>query len=517
MITQRITFITCIALCATACHAATYEVGNGPGHLSSIGAVPWASLDAGDTVLIHWRSQPYKEKWVIARQGTATAPITISGVPNASGDLPVIDGDGAVTVPGVNFWNGRRSVIKFGGANTPNLRPEHIILENLIIRSAHPSYTYTDEVRGEYDANYARNAASIMIETGRNITIRNCTLTDSGNGLFIAEDEGNTQDILIEKCHIYGNGIADSIYEHNSYTEATRITFQYNHYGPLRSGALGNNLKDRSAGTVILYNWIESGNRQLDLVESDSEALTSNPAYNSTYVYGNILIEPNGAGNRQIIHYGGDNGNTDNYRKGALYLFNNTIVSTRSGRNTLVRMSSNNESCVVTNNIIYTTSAGVDLELAADDQGSMSLQNNWIKSGYVHSHINPSGSVVADLGGNLTGNAPGFVNFSGQNFRLAATSACIDAGTTAVMTVDREYVPHQSSTLRPNAGGLDLGAFEYLNSLTNRVIVIQAPDGHTASITPTTTPEVSGSNYTFDDLDPNTDHIISFAVVGGDG
>jgi len=44
--------------------ATTYEVGPGK-HYANINDVPWESLQAGDTVLIHWRSTPYKEKWVM--------------------------------------------------------------------------------------------------------------------------------------------------------------------------------------------------------------------------------------------------------------------------------------------------------------------------------------------------------------------------------------------------------------------------------------------------------------------
>ncbi|MGH9671776.1 MAG: hypothetical protein ACRD44_01220, partial [Bryobacteraceae bacterium] len=56
--------------------AAIYDVGPGK-QFSSIGAAPWATLQPGDTVRIHYRSTPYKEKWVICRQGTAAAPITV--------------------------------------------------------------------------------------------------------------------------------------------------------------------------------------------------------------------------------------------------------------------------------------------------------------------------------------------------------------------------------------------------------------------------------------------------------
>ena len=64
--------------------------------------------------------------------------------------------------------------------------------------------------------------------------------------------------------------------------------------------------------------------------------LVNDPGYRKTFVYGNILIEPEGAGNSQIVHYGGDSGDASIYRKGTLYSYNNTVVSTRTGNTTSV-------------------------------------------------------------------------------------------------------------------------------------------------------------------------------------
>ena len=50
-------------LAASFVNAAVYEVGSAKG-LSNIGSVPWEALVAGDVVRIHWRAQPYHEKWV---------------------------------------------------------------------------------------------------------------------------------------------------------------------------------------------------------------------------------------------------------------------------------------------------------------------------------------------------------------------------------------------------------------------------------------------------------------------
>jgi hypothetical protein len=84
MLAAWLLLLACIDL-----QAAIYEVGpNKP--RTDIGQVPWESLQAGDTVLIHGRSNPYKEKWVICRQGTQAAPITVRGVPGPAGELPII-------------------------------------------------------------------------------------------------------------------------------------------------------------------------------------------------------------------------------------------------------------------------------------------------------------------------------------------------------------------------------------------------------------------------------------------
>ena len=52
---------------------------------------------------------------------------------------------------------------------------------------------------------------------------------------------------------------------------------------------------------------------RLDLVETDSLTIQNDPSYRATFVYGNVLVEPDAAGNRQIAHYGGDNGTSDDF------------------------------------------------------------------------------------------------------------------------------------------------------------------------------------------------------------
>ncbi len=457
------TVVLLTAMGTAPARGADYEVGPGQA-LASIGEVPWESLEPGDRVLIHWRDTPYREKWVICRRGTEAQPILISGVPGPGGELPVISGEDAVTPAALSFWNDSRGVIKIGGANTPSdLLPAWIIIENLDVRSGRPPYTFTDDGGGQ--ATYSDNAAAIYVEKAEHLIIRGCMIRDSGNGLFIGVNEGQTQDVLIEGNWVYDNGLEGSIYQHNSYTSALDITFQYNHYGPLRTGCDGNNLKDRSAGLVVRYNWIESGNRQLDLVDGeDHPSVVNHPRYGQTFVYGNVLVEPDGAGNSQMVHYGGDSGTLSDYRKGTLYFFHNTVVSTRGGNTTLLRLSTIDEHAEVRNNIVYVTAGDGYLAMLSSN-GVLDLSHNWFSTGWVDSHDSFDG-VLNDDNTGLGGAEPGFVDAAAQDFELAAGSPCLDvAGDLSAAALPdhqmlSQYVAHRGSVARPVEGAADLGAFE---------------------------------------------------------
>jgi hypothetical protein len=413
-------FLAPALLFCGAAAAATYEVGPGK-PLAGIREVPWHELQAGDTVLIYWSPEPYREKWVICRQGTADAPITVRGVANDEGVLPVIAAADATTPAPLNYWNEERSLLKIGGANTPSdLTPRWITVENLDLRGATPGRAFTGDDGSARI--YSANAAAVFIEKGEHITIRHCTLSDSGNGLFVSSA---ARDVLIDANWIHSNGNVGSQYEHNSYTEALGIVFQFNHYGPLREGALGNNLKDRSAGLVVRYNWIESGNRQLDLVDAGDAALYGDPAYRESFVYGNILVEPAGAGNRQIVHYGGDSGTTSRYRKGTLWFYHNTVISTRTDRTTLFRLSTNDEGCYAWNNVIYTTLPGDTLALL-DQSGGLWFERNALKAGWVAGFFGVD-MQISGLTALLETDSPDFVDFVAQDYRPAALSPLVGA------------------------------------------------------------------------------------------
>jgi hypothetical protein len=339
------------------------------------------------------------------------------------------------------------------------------VIENLEIRGAHPNYQFLDD--GGNQQTYSTSASPIYIEKGENITIRNNVITDGANGFFVASSDNDvSRDILVEGNYIYGNGVSGSIFQHNNYTAAIGITFQYNRFGPLRSGAPGVNLKDRSAGLVVRYNWIEGGNRNIDMVDGeDSLQIRNSPEYRKTFVYGNVLVKQDG-GNNQVVHYGGDSGNTPNYRKGTLYFYNNTLYSVRAGTSVVMRLSTNEEACDARNNIFFNTVAGTSLAMLAE-AGQLSLANNWAKTGWRNSH--EGGGFTGGVSGGstmVTGSSPGFVDAPAQDFKLLSTAQARDVGTSlhpeaAALPVLRQYLRHQTSEARPTSGVIDLGAFEF--------------------------------------------------------
>jgi hypothetical protein len=455
-----------LALFAAASAPATiYDVGPGQ-PLAAIGDAPWATLNPGDVVRIHWRATPYREKWVIGRSGTEQAPIVVQGVMDGPGGArPVISGDGAVTPAPLNFWSETRGVIKVGGSNVPDDETASwVVIENLDVRSGYAAYSFTND-SGAVQS-YDQNAAAIFVESAQHLMIRNCVISDSGNGLFVAASDGSTRDIRIERNWIVGNGNVGSAFEHNTYTAAIGIVYEGNRFGPLRAGANGNALKDRSAGLVVRYNWIESGNRQLDLVDAeDSNVIVQDPAYHDTFVYGNVLIEPDGAGNSQIVHYGGDSGDDTIYRKGTLHFFHNTVVSTRAGHTTLLRLSTDDETADVRDNVIWAQSGGSQLAML-DETGVLALSHNWLRLGWADSFSGLPAQIFDD-GTDVEAADPLFVDAAGQDFRLQPLSGAVDAAgpldaaSLATNPLLRQYVEHQDTEPRfPSGAATDMGAFE---------------------------------------------------------
>ncbi|MDB6027616.1 MAG: hypothetical protein JWM68_3839 [Verrucomicrobiales bacterium] len=455
--------VALLAFVSTRSFATEFHVGPKQ-KLQAVSDVPWESLKAGDQVLIDWRPEPYKEKWVICCKGTEKAPIVVRGVPGPKGTLPVIDGNGASTRKQLQFWGDVRGTIKVGGAIVPKgSDAEYIVIENLEVRGARPPFTFID-AQGQ-PKSYLVTASALYVEKAHHLTVRNCILTDSAHGLFVSSNnESASSDILVEGCYFSENGMEGGT-QHSIYTAAIGITFQFNHLAPLRAKCVGNNLKDRSAGLVVRYNWIEAGDKNLDLVDGEDSVLVRNhPSYRKTFVYGNVFIKTPVSTHNQLVHYGGDSKFGSYYRKGTLYFYNNTIVSYRKDPMSLFWLSSDEETCDFRNNILYSTTNSKFF--AVKDKGIMHLSHNFLPENWLTPATDPRGAVKDD-GTSTKRMNPGFVDIAAQDFRLSAVSKCRDAGTTLLPEClpanapIAEYMKEQQSRPRPNDGHLDIGAYEF--------------------------------------------------------
>lgn len=331
-------------------------------------------------------------------------------------------------------------------------KPRYVELNRLNLRGASPDYSFTDQ-EGK-TRHYSESAAALFIERGEHIVVRRCALTDSANGLFVASgdsEETVSRDILIEGNHIFGNGVADSFYQHNAYTEAVGMVYQFNRFGVLRAGAGGNALKDRSAGTIIRYNWIEGGAHLLDLVEPEESAktTTADPRFHKTYVYGNVLLNgPLDGGN--LVHYGGDSGNTAVYRKGILYFFNNTVIvrgEERTRWNTAVfRLETRDEQADVRNNIVFRE--GSTHLFLSDGAGGLRLGSNWVSQGFGKwVHAGEEGAAIEGLDRVVQGRDNPFINLDALDLRIRPGSEAARPGDALGVPESywprQTYVPHQ--------------------------------------------------------------------------
>ena len=495
-----------------------FEVGPGRAY-TSIGAVPWQTLGPGDRVRIHKRPASYKEKILISEQGTSTAPITVCGVADENGNRPVLDGSGATTRPGMQSdfaTTQQRGLITFAAkeGDPYGTKPEFVVIEGLELTGAFPGNTFTDYAGATQT--YPNNAAALYIERAETITFRDNVIRGNGNGIFAGSgdaEEALSRHILVEGNEFSGNSVPTRYNEHHSYIEAEDVVYQFNHYKDTAPGALGAALKDRSAGTVVRYNWIQGGLRALDLVEAqESCAILCNlPAYRQTWVYGNVIDMENGDATN-TIHYGGDGGLTeyDTYRKGTLYFFNNTVsyrIDQADGYSgSIFDLETTDETVEAWGNAFY---------VASETQGQPAITMSIGRfSGTMHLGENAFSPGVTDIRypddweGTITGfnaqtrpagNNFGFTDLATDNFRPTAGSPLVNAGATPPITIPNrhtlryEYVEHRLALGRlVNGGASDLGYYEYGPATS---IGDDDPDPDPGGVTPMFTVAVPALTY----------------------
>jgi hypothetical protein len=319
------------------------EVAGGTLRVQSLGAVPWHRLMPGATVRIHWFDGAYREHQLLSTRGTAEHPITICGVLGPNGEFPVVSGQEAVTSAN-SHWGSYLPLQQAGFVvardrdSVYGYRPGYLVFKGFEIRDWYETSTHilTDGQR----ATGSGKAAVSLIGTDH-VTFERMRFRDSNRGIFTlskAEVEGTlVRETLITGNEFFNCGSATTDRDHAVYAQGAGTVYQYNHFYAMRppAGATissrGAHLKDRSSGTIVRYNWFSKGSvRYLDLVEpQDWQAVALVDArFKHAYVYGNVFeIGPGDASTP--IHYGGDSGLYQNYRRNTtLHLYHNTFVIT---------------------------------------------------------------------------------------------------------------------------------------------------------------------------------------------
>ena len=483
-----------LSACVASGKGTDYQVGPNSGQLANLSDVPWESLKAGDTVRIFYRSTPYAGKFLIAAQGTTDAPVRICGVKGSNGERPVITGANATTrsalasaygsSASVSDTHQTRSVIVIKQLATQAYEayPRNIQIDGLTIRSAHPNYKFTDASGAS--KSYVAFGACIWVDRGQNITIADNEITDCSQGVFSkSTDDGDfavTKNLRIAGNTFSNNGIAGDDHMHSSYIESHGVVYEFNRYGAMRSGALGNSLKDRSVGTVVRYNRIEDGARAMDLVEAEDfpNYAKAQAAYRTTFVYGNQIIKDGRKGS--TIHYGGDHyGSSPGaswgepiFRKGTLYFFNNTVRLTGNGYAVMFHLATTEERAEIWNNIFIYDDAIPYAMLRADTEigsswtagGILNFGRNWINSRW--SDNDPWHTVPGQILGTsnfITGTTP---PVDIDTLVPLAGSAVIDNAQANLSAVSSHPVTYQLNTsnvgvARATSGSAaDLGAVE---------------------------------------------------------
>ena len=230
-----------------------------------LGEINWAALQPGDDVRIPWRAEPYRERLVVPCRGSESAWIRIVGVPGPNGELPIIDGENAVTDPQFAFsyppLEPSGLVTVWRTLQSGSVVPGYLHFENLEVRGAYVgrSFTGADGIVKQWGP-----ASGFYVVSVNGLTVKNCKIHDNGQGVFTHDGHTNTG-ILIEGNQIFGNGHVGSWLEHGTYIQSAGVTYRGNIYGDNRPGSNGGALKDRSADVLIEGNTIHDATRTIDL------------------------------------------------------------------------------------------------------------------------------------------------------------------------------------------------------------------------------------------------------------
>jgi hypothetical protein len=506
-----------------AAHAATvYDVG--PAFPKTmLKDVSWATLQPGDVVNIHTKPGGYHEKIQISQAGTSTQHIVIHGVPDpVTGALPIIDANQAIEDPNVQYRPGisntfglitvspRQTGYVYGGSHIAFVDIENLDIRNALYTSD-GSISFTDQFGVTHP--YNTFACGIYIEWARDFTVRGCEINNCDNGLFANSKNGAAQSsarLLIEGNYFHDNGLpstpdpahpgqvlSNGYHEHDCYIESVGVTYQYNHFGPMRAGCHGDAIKDRSSSIVIRYNEFDLGEQgaAMLLLEPQGGAgfIEFQPGYADAYVYGNSITIRNYASPVNMLSWisQGPASSYDTLHRGTLYFFNNTLVNHHNRlalfeltATTYTGTSPTFENIDCRNNIFFTDTVFMNATYekmifstpgTTNGGGDINLNGpNWISPGWAkdspgHAYGGALNGITNLIVGDTFGaNNPNFVDANTRDYHVLTGSNILDAGAPLAANAialghadTLEYLASQGfQTRTQNGGAMDLGSVE---------------------------------------------------------
>ncbi len=511
MNTRSVIALTTILFLSLKVFATNYEVGPGQPR-TTLSAVPWANLQPGDFVNIHYKAGGYHEKIQISASGTAAQHIVIRGIPDpTTAALPILDAQNAVDDPSMDLRNGisttwgliivspRKATYVYGAYHV-----SWVDIESLDLRNAYYTADNSISFKDQFGAvhGYDGFACGIYIEWAHDFAVRGCEISNCCNGLFANSKNLVTQSsqrLLVEKNYFHDNSlpytvdpnnpnviISNGYHEHHVYTESAGCIIQYNRFGKLRANAHGVAIKDRSSGQIIRYNEFdmtdESNVLALPNCQGGSGFINLQPDYQDAYVYGNIITIENYASSITAVMWGAFDG-ANLYapvHRGTLHFYNNTIVNHHNGVCLFLMpdatyTSNANvtnptyENVDFRNNIVFSdTSVQSSIYSAqcfvtggtTNGGGDITLGNNWISPNWRKDSPNHlwsgalNGTANLLVGDVTAANNAHFVDISGHDYHVLTGSNIIDTAgaqppsALPANDVTQEYLAPQSYQAR---------------------------------------------------------------------
>ncbi|UHQ18777.1 hypothetical protein LVB87_11350 [Lysobacter sp. KIS68-7] len=366
---------------------AAHVVEVGPGlPITTLSQVAWESLAAHTLVRIHPSATPYNDRIFIV-----TGDIKVCGMKDANGARPKIVGLNArvrnssalqsqIGTPAEEYSTVNRGIVAIARDSG---------IKNIVVEGLNLTATMSPPYSGDNHAasyigmdnqlhEYNTHTGCLYVSRAQNVTIRDNEFSFCPVGVYVISrgldyggDHYLTRNFMLEANYFHDNGLVDDYNVHQAYIQGVNFVVQYNYFGnPIRwdidnNGTIdndeasnGNDLKMRTVGELVRYNYFENGAHSIDLIDiedfrpsvfpwffnllADQTPSAVTPALRQmmendwqkyafgSYMYGNIFrrdqkvhVQTMGA---SMVHFGSDNSPIDG-RRGKLWFYFNTVIT----------------------------------------------------------------------------------------------------------------------------------------------------------------------------------------------